>query len=99
VSAAAELELLIRRIVREEIAALAAATVVEKPAEEFVGAAEAAKLGGWPSRRAMDQHFHRARARGEVHPVEALADTTHGARRWLRGDLIAYAREHTRGGK
>lgn len=90
--------LLLRKLAREEAEAALAALLPKPDDEAFVGATEAAKLAGWPSRRAMDQAFRRARARGETHDVEALAVELHGHRRWRRGDLIAWARAHARGG-
>lgn len=55
--------------------------------DDMVGAAETSKLGGWPSRRAMDQTFRRCRVKGAVHPLEAMAVELNG-RRWKRADIL-----------
>lgn len=85
-----DIEHLIRRIVREEIAAAQPARrVAPVDGEQLLSTNAVADLLGC-SRRALQERFGRALRAGEEHPLARLAITIDGARRWRRADVLAY---------
>jgi hypothetical protein len=83
-----DLEVLIRRLVREEItAALRVQPAQEKPA--LLTCKEVARELGCTS-KALRERFRRSRLAGLIHPVEQLAIRTDGVLRWPRSAIADY---------
>lgn len=83
----------VRELVRQEIDRLRAELYANlersRDGDRLLTMADVAELLG-TTRKALSERFRRARVAGEAHPLEAMAVSIDGVRRWRRADVQAF---------